>query len=156
ICSSNIEVAQYPFTTKEIKVGHYKNGIEHIQFVDTPGVLDRPMGRRNTIELQAITAMEHIAKIILFVMDPTVNCGYSLDDQVNLFKEVHARFPNARTVVVLNKLDVMTGDERDKAEKSINECGQFDIVIYSAFTRANEEALITTIKHNIKTLETVE
>ena len=41
------EVASYPFTTKGIIVGHRIMGREKIQFVDTPGILDRPAEERN-------------------------------------------------------------------------------------------------------------
>ncbi len=149
ICNSKIEVAQYPFTTKEIKVGQYKEGYHHIQFVDTPGVLDRPMARRNKIELQAITAMEHIARIIMFVIDPTINCGFQLEDQVSLLKEIQDSFQRASIMIVLNKLDIMQQEERDAIMNALNDIGTFDVIAYSAFTRLHEDHLIDAIKRKL-------
>lgn len=52
------------------------------QVIDTPGVLDQPLERRNTIEMQAITALAHLRACILYVMDVSEQCGYSLKEQV--------------------------------------------------------------------------
>jgi nucleolar GTP-binding protein len=37
---------------------------------------------RNTIEMQAITALAHLRAAILYVMDISETCGYTLEDQV--------------------------------------------------------------------------
>jgi nucleolar GTP-binding protein len=54
------------------------------QVIDTPGVLDQPLERRNTIEMQAITALAHLRACILYVMDVSEQCGYSLKEQVRI------------------------------------------------------------------------
>ncbi|CAF4550676.1 unnamed protein product, partial [Didymodactylos carnosus] len=36
---------------------------------------------RNTIEMQAITALAHLRAAILYVMDISEQCGYSLEQQ---------------------------------------------------------------------------
>ena len=46
VSSATPEVASYPFTTKGIIVGHRMTGRERMQFIDTPGVLDRPAEER--------------------------------------------------------------------------------------------------------------
>jgi nucleolar GTP-binding protein len=40
---------------------------------------------RNTIEMQAITALAHLRAAILYVMDISETCGYTLEEQVNIF-----------------------------------------------------------------------
>lgn len=53
------------------------------QVIDTPGILDQPLEERNTIEMQAVTALAHLRAAILYVMDPSEQCNYSLEDQVS-------------------------------------------------------------------------
>ena len=43
LSSGNMEVNHYPFTTKQIHVGHFTHRRLQYQMVDTPGLLDRPM-----------------------------------------------------------------------------------------------------------------
>ena len=59
-----MEVNHYPFTTKQIHIGHFTQRRLQHQMVDTPGLLDRPMHERNSIELQAIAALEHIGSLV--------------------------------------------------------------------------------------------
>ena len=37
--------------------------------IDTPGVLDRPIEERNTVEMQSITALAHLQCAVLYVLD---------------------------------------------------------------------------------------
>lgn len=41
---------------------------------------------RNTIEMQAITALAHLRAAVLYVMDVSETCGYTLEEQVCTFK----------------------------------------------------------------------
>lgn len=56
--------------------------------MDTPGILDHPLDERNTIEMQAITALAHLNACILFIIDISETCGWSIDEQVALFKNI--------------------------------------------------------------------
>jgi nucleolar GTP-binding protein len=150
LCGSKLQVAVYPFTTKRIKVGLYKRGNDMIQFIDTPGVLDRPMPDRNAIELQAITAMKYIANVIVFIIDPSQNSGFDLADQLNLLQEVKGLFPDSPIVIMFNKIDVSSPEERQTAIDRLHELGEEVQVEYSAMTRDNEDALIAAIKDRIK------
>lgn len=69
------EVQPYPFTTQSLYAGHtfYKN--VKWQVIDTPGILDRPLEERNTIEMQAITALAHLDACIIYFVDISENCG---------------------------------------------------------------------------------
>jgi nucleolar GTP-binding protein len=113
VSSARPEIASYPFTTKGLAVGHFEHeGIRH-QVIDTPGLLDRPLGERNEIELQAISALKHLGNVLLFIIDPSATCGYELDDQVKLMDEItqHIDMP---VLVVANKSDISweISDER--------------------------------------------
>ena len=50
--------------------------------MDTPGILDHSLEDRNTIEMQAITALAHLRAAVLYVMDVSEQCGHSLEQQV--------------------------------------------------------------------------
>src|SRR5512136_2020978 len=109
VSSADPQVASYPFTTKGIIVGHRIVGRERIQFVDTPGILDRPADERNAIEKQALSAMMNIADIILFILDPSEHCGYPMEVQRNLLEEVRGLI-DVPLVVVANKSDLQVVD----------------------------------------------
>lgn len=106
VSSARPEIASYPFTTKGLAVGHFQVGDFRCQIVDTPGLLDRPLGERNEIELQAISALKHLGDVLLFIIDPSGTCGYEPDDQVRLLEEVrmHIEMP---VLVAANKADLI-------------------------------------------------
>ena len=115
ISSAQPEIAEYPFTTKGISVGHFPLEPEGGQILDLPGLLDRPMSERNPIERRAIAAIQYIADCILFLIDPTLTCGYELKSQVGLFHEIVNLFPSVDVYPVLNKCDIATKEEEERA-----------------------------------------
>lgn len=116
VSTAKPEVAEYPFTTKQIHLGHIVLRGDKVQVVDTPGLLDRPLSERNQIERQAVLALKHLAGAILFIVDPTPHSGYSLETQLNLWREIRESFP-APAVAVLNKVDIATEEEVKKAQE---------------------------------------
>ncbi len=100
------KVAAYPFTTQGVTVGHFERGYQRFQILDTPGLLDRPMEKRNRIERQAIAALRYLATAVLFLLDPSETCGFPLDDQRRLLTSVEATFPDVPLVVLENKSDL--------------------------------------------------
>lgn len=110
--SAKPEIAEYPFTTKTVILGHFKVGDELFQIMDTPGILDRPMSERNPIEKQAIAAIKWLAQAVIFVVDPTPSCGYSLKEQASLLKEVRELMPPGTPIItVINKVDLAKQEE---------------------------------------------
>ncbi len=100
------KVADYPFTTKGVSLGHFDRGVHRYQILDTPGLLDRPMDERNKMERQAIAALAHLANGVLFLLDPSETCGYPLEDQRRLLEEVRTLFPGVSLVVAATKSDL--------------------------------------------------
>lgn len=109
VSSATPEVASYPLTTKGIIVGHRMTGRERMQFIDTPGVLDRPAEERNAIERQALTAVVNLADVILCIIDATEHCGYPIEEQVRLIHEIES-LTDAPVLVVANKSDLVYFD----------------------------------------------
>ena len=128
VSSGKPEIAEYPFTTKEIHVGHIRLfGESTIQVIDTPGLLDRPLSERNKIELQAILALKHLANVIVFLIDPTLHAGYELERQLKLLREIYENFKEIPIVVAINKIDIAKSEEIETAIKCIEEISNFKI-----------------------------
>jgi len=105
VSSATPEVAAYPFTTKGIIVGHRMVDRERVQFIDTPGLLDRPAAERSKFERQALTAMVNLASVILVILDASEQCGYPLEDQFRLLHEVE-EMVSVPVIPVVNKADI--------------------------------------------------
>jgi nucleolar GTP-binding protein len=106
------EVAAYPFTTTAVAVGHVERDRIRYQLVDTPGLLDRPAAERNDIERQAASAIDHLADVVLFLVDASETCGYPLDAQLALRDDIDAEF-DAPVLTVCNKSDLSTDVDAD-------------------------------------------
>ncbi len=113
------EVAEYPFTTTGVRVGHVERDRVRYQVVDTPGLLDRPPAERNAVERQAASALAHVADGVLFVVDPTETCGYPLADQLELRAAVAEQFPDAPLVTARNKADLPVADGADEVDADV-------------------------------------
>jgi nucleolar GTP-binding protein len=109
------EIARYPFTTKGVQIGHFERDRIRYQIIDTPGLLDRPEEDRNDIEKQAVSALEHLADAVLFVVDASGACGFPLDAQLELRDAVERRFAerDVPVLTVCNKSDRSTDVEAD-------------------------------------------
>lgn len=52
VTRADVDVQPYAFTTKSLFIGHTDYKYLRWQVIDTPGILDRPLEERNTIEMQ--------------------------------------------------------------------------------------------------------
>jgi nucleolar GTP-binding protein len=116
VTRADVEVQPYAFTTKSLFVGHTDFKYSSWQVIDTPGILDHSLEERNVIEMQAITALAHLRACILFFMDLSGQCGYSIAQQLSLFKSIRPLFTGKPLVVVFNKCDVCTIDDVTREE----------------------------------------
>ena len=110
VTRADVEVQPYAFTTKALFVGHMDHRFLRWQVVDTPGILDRPLEERNTIEMQAITALAHLQCCVLYFLDISEQCGYPIDQQLRLFESIRPLFANKEVMMVANKTDVLAYD----------------------------------------------
>ncbi|KAJ5333856.1 Nucleolar GTP-binding protein 1 [Penicillium brevicompactum] len=106
ITRADVDVQPYAFTTKSLFVGHFDYKYLRFQAIDTPGILDHPLEEMNTIEMQSITAVAHLRSAILYFMDLSEQCGYSVGDQIKLFHSIKPLFANKIVYIVVNKIDV--------------------------------------------------
>lgn len=121
ITRADVEVQPYAFTTKALFVGHMDHRFLRWQVVDTPGILDRPLEERNTIEMQAITALAHLQCCVLYFLDISEQCGYPLDQQIKLFESIKPLFTNKEVIIVANKTDVIPYENLSKYQRDLIE-----------------------------------
>jgi len=107
ISTAKPRVAVYPFTTQEISVGTFEKKYIRYQVIDTPGLLDRELSKRNPMELRAVLALRHLADVIVFIFDPTETCGYLLPQQEHLLETIRSEFAKVPIIEVENKSDLL-------------------------------------------------
>jgi nucleolar GTP-binding protein len=55
--------------------------------------------------MQSVTALAHLRSCVLYFMDLSGECGYSISQQVQLFHNVRPLFANKVTFLAINKID---------------------------------------------------
>lgn len=113
ITKADVDVQPYAFTTKSLFVGHFDYKYLRFQAIDTPGILDHPLEDMNTIEMQSITAIAHLKSAVLYFMDLSEQCGYSVSDQLRLFHSIRPLFANKIVFLVINKTDITRPEDLD-------------------------------------------
>ncbi|CAK8535028.1 unnamed protein product [Lathyrus sativus] len=122
ITRADVDVQPYAFTTKSLFVGHTDYKYLRYQVIDTPGILDRPFEDRNIIEMCSITALAHLRAAILFFLDISGSCGYTIAQQAALFQSIKSLFLNKPLIVVCNKTDLQPLDGLSEEDlKLVNE-----------------------------------
>ena len=135
ITRADVEVQPYAFTTKSLFVGHMDYRYLRWQVVDTPGILDHSLEERNTIEMQAITALAHLRAAVLYVMDISEQCGHSIEEQIGLFENIRPLFSNKPLIIAINKTDIMTIDDvRSEAKVEIEKLTSEGLPVISMST----------------------
>lgn len=119
VTRANVDVQPYAFTTKSLFVGHFDYRYLRWQVIDTPGILDHPLEQRNTIEMQSITALAHLRACVLFFLDISESCGWSIAEQVALFNSLKPLFAQKPTVMVLSKVDLIRPEALSDADRAL-------------------------------------
>ncbi len=126
VTSATPEIGAYPFTTKEVTLGHLKipifvssiseRPISHIscQIVDTPGILDRSLTEMKEIELRAIAALKTLATAIVFIFDFTQET--SLTSQINLLDQISQNFQEVPLLLICGKEDLLNESQKKQLQ----------------------------------------
>lgn len=85
LTGSKAEIKGYAFTTKGINIGYLTKNEEKVQYIDTPGTLNR-FDKMNTIEKIAYLALKYVADEIIYVFDLTE--PYPLNEQIKLYRRL--------------------------------------------------------------------
>jgi nucleolar GTP-binding protein len=128
VTRGNVEVQPYAFTTKSLFVGHTDYKYLRWQVIDTPGILDHPLEERNTIEMQSIIALAHLTCAVLYIMDISEHCGYTIEQQCRLFQGIKPLFANKQLIIVVNKVDqqpweTLEADKKEMIENLVKQQG---------------------------------
>ncbi|GAA5891431.1 hypothetical protein JCM5296_006526 [Sporobolomyces johnsonii] len=119
VTRADVDVQPYAFTTKSLFVGHMDYKYLRWQVIDTPGVLDHPLEEMNTIEMQSITALAHLRSCVLYFMDLSEQCGYTVEAQCKLYQSIKPLFANKPTFIVINKIDIVRPEDLDPTRKAM-------------------------------------
>lgn len=141
ITKADVEVQPYAFTTKSLYVGHFDYKYLRFQAIDTPGILDRPTDEMNNIEMQSIYAIAHLRSCVLYFMDLSEQCGFSIEAQVALFHSIKPLFANKSVMVVMNKSDIIKVEDLDEEKqellKTVAETPGVDVMHTSCYEEDN-------------------
>ncbi|KAK6204717.1 P-loop containing nucleoside triphosphate hydrolase protein [Scheffersomyces amazonensis] len=119
ITKADVEVQPYAFTTKSLYVGHFDYKYLRFQAIDTPGILDRPTEEMNNIEMQSIYAIAHLRSCVLYFMDLSEQCGFSIEAQVKLFHSIKPLFANKSVMVIMNKSDIIKAEDLSESQQEL-------------------------------------
>ncbi|KAK9090150.1 hypothetical protein Sjap_023327 [Stephania japonica] len=148
ITRADVDVQPYAFTTKSLFVGHTDYKYLRYQVIDTPGILDRPFEDRNIIEMCSITALAHLRAAVLFFLDISGSCGYSIAQQAALFHSIKSLFMNKPLIVVCNKTDLQALDglpEEDMKLVMEMKAEAMKTVVGQAGEASDEDAALLTM-----------
>ena len=145
ITRANVDVQPYAFTTKSLFVGHCDYRYLRWQVIDTPGILDHPLEERNTIEMQAITALAHLTCSVLYFVDISEQCGYTIDQQCSLFRSIQPLFANKQLIIVVNKVDQQPWETLNAEKKAmVQALADMTNCLPCCWTHANRRVRPTT------------
>ena len=102
ISSAKPDIQNYAFTTKALNIGYSQKDNLKLQFIDTPGTLNRP-DKTNAIELSAYLALKYCPQLVVYVFD--LSYEYSREDQLKLFERVKAF--GKPVIVYFSKVDIL-------------------------------------------------
>ena len=70
--------------------------------------------------MQSVTALAHLKSCVIYIVDPSEQCGYSVLEQIHLYNTIKPLFKNKPILVLFNKCDVKKVSDLTKdKQKSI-------------------------------------
>ncbi len=146
VSTAEPEVSPFPFTTKEIILGHAYVDHLPIQVIDTPGILDRPFAELNDIERKALVAIRFLADALVYLVDPSPNAYYSLSQQLNLLLSIKSVFKGKKIIVIINKIDEVSPERVNEVRRKVKEFFDGEVYQASALTGLGIDAVMERVK----------
>ncbi len=100
------KVASYPFTTRQIHIGHFTLNDARFQIIDTPGILDRSPDEMNPVEKRAAAALREIPGAVLFLFDSSPDAYMGPERQLQLLRMITGISGGKQIYAAINKVDV--------------------------------------------------
>jgi len=158
LSTAKVEIASYPFTTKNITLGHTEiplNSVGKIlvQIADTPGLFDRPLNERKKEELLAITALKTIADLVIFLFDVSDQAVLTPKEQLDVLDQVLEVFKNKKTIFLAgNKSDILDEKNLQEILDGLKKRGfpNKEFILLSVLNRVGLEKIREVIKNNLK------
>src|SRR5262245_53742250 len=69
--------------------------------------------------MQSVTALAHLRSCVLYFMDLSGECGYSVVQQVQLFQNIRPLFANKVTFLAINKIDRTSLQDLDPETRAL-------------------------------------
>ncbi|MBN1544893.1 50S ribosome-binding GTPase [Candidatus Woesearchaeota archaeon] len=126
LTGSRPEIADYAFTTKNLNTGYANINNHKVQFIDTPGTLDR-FEKMNLIEQQAYLALKYCADMTVFVFDASEQ-GYAEERQLKLLANIKAEAKEF--AVYISKTDIAQEQKIESFLKKIRKDGKLSKSVY--------------------------
>lgn len=157
VSNAKVEIASYPFTTKNITFGHMKLNINEladvlVQIADTPGLFDRPVNKKKEPELLALRAIEFIADIIIFLFDGSVEAVMNAKEQLSIYKTVRSFFKSRdinNFIVAVNKIDIGNPKLIEEISQKMRSYG-IKYYLISVLKNQNMDLLMEQIRERVK------
>jgi len=152
--NAKVEVASYPFTTKNITFGimEIKRGVitKKVQLVDTPGIFDRPISEKKKEELLAINALKTIANLVIFLFDGSIEAVAGVGSQISILTEVTNSLEGRENIILaINKIDIADEEIVRKIEEEVKRRGFTQILKISITQRKGLEKIIEHINKRL-------
>jgi len=91
--------------------------------------------------MQSITALAHLKACILYFIDISEECGYSIEQQVNLYKSIEPLFVGKPIVVILNKIDVKKPEDLNEYQKGLIKSIETEKISLVPMSNISEEGI---------------
>lgn len=122
ITTAKPKIGSYAFTTRGVNLGYSEINGNKIQFMDTPGTLNR-FEKQNTEEKIATMAIKYVAEAIIYVFDLT-EASSPMDDQIKLYETMKkTRKP---VIAYLSKTDILDESSIEEFKKKYEAVSTID------------------------------
>lgn len=145
VTNANVEIKEYPFTTKRLQIGKINERFIDFQILDSPGILDRPEEKQNVIEKQTTIALKTIADSLIFIID----INQDIENQKSIFKRYKVLMKNKPYFIILNKIDLIDKNNLKEIEISIKNILPKKIKIFKLSLTNLKESELKEIKDEI-------
>ena len=71
------------------------------------------------MQTQSITALAHLRAAVLYIVDISEQCGFTIAQQAALFHSIRPLFANKPLIIVANKTDAVKPENLPEADKAI-------------------------------------